>query len=151
MGRSLIASAGYYAVPVLSVKKTSSGRPTVIVDGGLNHLGSPAQAFHKGEANIPILVLKAGKNPLLAGPTEGMSVYGSLCLWHDCLVGHSKVASNIERGDWLVFSNCGSYGLSAAVPFFIGQPLPNEFLLTLDQKIENITASNFKPYHERFV
>ncbi|MCB0362245.1 MAG: hypothetical protein KDD35_05970, partial [Bdellovibrionales bacterium] len=39
IGRSLVADAGYYAAPILTKKETR--HPTIIVNGGVHHLGSP--------------------------------------------------------------------------------------------------------------
>lgn len=62
----------------------------------------------------------------------------------------------IKRGDWILISDCGAYGMTAAVPFFIGQALALEYAFYLDPKkggecrIDAHRQQNFRSYHESF-
>jgi diaminopimelate decarboxylase len=150
IGRTLVGPIGLYAAPVLAHKTTDAGRDILILEGGLQHLGSPFQSFRDKNMELKTWVIRDGKI-LKAPSTKSVSVYGSLCLWHDCLMPHLNVPSSVQRGDWLVFSDAGAYGLTAGVPYFIGQTLPREFGFTIDGKIFDFTNSKFKSYLDAII
>lgn len=152
IGRGLMGSAGLYVVPVLAVKNRNQDRKSVIVNGGLQHLGSPLVSPRVPLKNLqPPCYRKV--NGLWTQLTEKrieVQVAGSLCLSHDTLHPRVLVPESLQRGDRLVFENCGAYGLTAGVPFFIGQDLPQEFLLDTMGVVKNISPKNFIPYHQGF-
>jgi len=127
-GRSLIGTAGCYAAPVLSVKSFNTRRRIVIIDGGLQHLGSPLVSHLLGQKGVLCHALRERRESTAAGdelcPTV---VHGSLCLWHDALHPSLMLPRDLKRGDWLAFAPCGSYGLTAAVSQFISQTPAREF------------------------
>ena len=83
---------------------------------------------------------------------ESASLYGSLCVSHDCLNPRMPMPKDLKRGDWLIFPDCGAYGVTASAPFFIGQSLPNEWACVDSQanslSIKNVFPENFKSYHQ---
>lgn len=126
VGRSITSSCGYYGAPVLSVKQFGADRKTVIIDGGLQHFGSPWVTLRQGPMPMNALFFNSnGKQKKVS--TAKAAIYGSLCLWHDCLHPSFPIPNDIERGDWIVVPNMGAYGLTAGVPLFIGETLPLEF------------------------
>jgi diaminopimelate decarboxylase len=150
IGRSLIGPCGFYGVRVLTKKITDTGRTLVIVEGGLQHLGSPLQTFRDHQNNISALLIRDGKI-IETQDIKSVTIYGSLCLWHDCLVAHIELPTDIKKNDWLVFNNCGAYGLTAGVTHFIGQTLPNEFGLDDNENIVNLTNQSFRSYLEYYL
>lgn len=140
-GRSIVSSCGYYAAPVLSVKQFVPERKTVVIDGGLQHFGSPWVSLRQGPAQMQgSFCDKNGK--LKRGKKEVAAIYGSLCLWHDCLHPSFSVPMDIKRGDWVLVPYMGAYGLTAGVPLFIGETLPLEFYFDGSQFL-NVTHNGF--------
>lgn len=128
VGRALCSSAGYYGAPILAVKNLNynQNQKLLIIDGGLQHLGSPWGTIKGGPLQImPYYFNSSGQ--LLNISKEVALVYGSLCLWHDCLHPRLPIPSVIKRSDWLMMPHMGAYGLTAGVPLFIGENLPREF------------------------
>lgn len=126
VGRSITSSCGYYGAPVLSVKQFGSDRKTVIIDGGLQHFGSPWVTLKQGPMPMNAAFFDSTGKSKKAGSLKA-AIYGSLCLWHDCLHPSFPVPNDIKRGDWILVPNMGAYGLTAGVPLFIGETLPLEF------------------------
>ncbi len=150
IGRALIGPIGYYGVPVLSVKQTDTGADLVIIDGGLQHLGSPLVTMGQSLNSTKSFMVRNGQ---VIEATENKEVLlgGSLCLWHDILHPRLSVPKDIQAGDYLVFENMGSYGLTAGVPHFIGERLAEEWCVdTISPQGRRITAAKFKSYHESF-
>ena len=152
LGRSLVSDVGFYAAQVLSVKP---GRvPTVILNGGVHHLGSPLLSIYSSGEGARVQAITA-QGSEIEGEKVDFAVYGSLCLSHDCLHPKAALPRGIKRGDWVLISDCGAYGMTAAVPFFIGQALALEYAFYLDPKggecrIDDISPQNFRSYHESF-
>ncbi|MBK7889367.1 MAG: hypothetical protein IPJ84_00500 [Bdellovibrionales bacterium] len=144
VGRAMVANAGLYAAQVLSVKNTGRGLRQVIVNGGLQHLGSPFVSLNSPQGTSGVMAFRNGQ-PLEAQGIHEFVVAGSLCLGHDILHPRVAVSSRLRRGDWLVFPKAGAYGVTAGVPYFIGQDLPREFVLQNGKLIET-THKNFKLY-----
>lgn len=147
-GRALCASAGYYSAQVLSVKPAYQQKKIITVDGGLQHLGSPWVSFKQGPLPIEPLYFNMNGEPIIEEGTEGL-VYGSLCLWHDCLHPRITFPKNLKRDDWILVPFMGAYGLTAGVPLFIGEKLPKEFY-NENGKLLDVTHSQFHTYLEGF-
>ncbi len=150
VGRALVASSGTYFAKILAIKKIENGRKVVIIEGGLQHLGSPMVSLNKGLSSLaPIFLSADGAQFEKSEANEEVSVFGSLCLWHDNLHPKILIPPGLRRGDWIGFSMTGAYGLTAGVPHFIGQVLPNEYILE-NNKLLDISAPNFRSYHQSF-
>jgi diaminopimelate decarboxylase len=147
-GRALCASAGYYSAQVLSVKPAYQQKRIVTIDGGLQHLGSPWVSFKQGPLLMEPLYFNAKGEQIVESGTEGL-VYGSLCLWHDCLHPRITFPKNLKRDDWILVPFMGAYGLTAGVPLFIGEKLPKEFY-NENGKLFDVTHSQFHTYLEGF-
>lgn len=148
VGRGLVASSGFYAVPILACKSLDRGGQALIVHGGLQHLGSPFVSFAQKVQDLHATVLRKGQ-VVSAEETQEYLVAGSLCLGHDILHPRLKLPAGLERGDWILFPQAGAYGLSAGVPFFIGQDLPREIVFENGQWRDE-TVQGFKLYQECF-
>ncbi len=151
-GRAIMSDAGYYGAQVLSVKPFHN--PTVILNGGVHHLGSPVLSIFTGNSSANYFFIR-DRRVLKSENNKNYTIYGSLCLSHDCIHPRVEGPKDLQRGDWIVFPECGSYGLTAAVPYFIGQDLPEEYLVELDPcgdnpKIKDVTPQLFRSYHECF-
>lgn len=147
VGRALVAACGFYSVQVLSRKLLDRGGEALIVNGGLQHLGSPFVSLSQKMPEPQVKVIRKGF--WLREETAEFLVAGSLCLGHDILRPRLGLPKNIQPGDWIVFPRAGAYGLSAGVTFFIGQDLPREFIFE-NKKFEDQTLKDFRLYHECF-
>lgn len=142
-GRTIAASAGYYGAKVLSVKNNSTDQKTIIIDGGLQHLGAPWVTLKAGPTRDRPLFYNTRGEELRSDHQSTAAVYGSLCLWQDCLHPRLPVPNNIQRGDWIIMPNLGAYGLTAGVPLFIKSSLPREFIHQ-SGVLKEVTHHNFK-------
>ncbi|EQC44229.1 PLP-dependent decarboxylase [Bacteriovorax sp. Seq25_V] len=116
LGRYAVGDCGFYMSQVID-RKNVRGRDILVLDGGINHIARPAltdQAF-------PCHVFKK-ENPT---STKEFHVHGPLCTALDKL-GVFELPENTDYGDWLVFSQCGAYGFTEAMPFFLCHNLPAE-------------------------
>lgn len=150
IGRALVGPVGYYGVPVLSVKKTDTGADLVIIDGGLQHLGSPLVTMGQSLNSTKTFFVR--NNQMLdSSDQKEVLLGGSLCLWHDILHPRLRVPNDVRVGDYLIFENMGAYGLTAGVPHFIGERIAEEWCIdSQSPQGRNITAAKFKSYHESF-
>ena len=150
VGRGLVGSAGVYGAQVLSVKKWDNGRTSVVVNGGVQHVGSSLRPLYsrKTSEELPeFFSLRQDSNSRLVLNSESTTmegaVFGSLCLGHDVLLAKARLPQGLKRGDWLIFFNAGAYGVTAGVPRFIHQDLPREFLCRLDGELVEVTHHHF--------
>lgn len=150
-GRALCSSAGAYGVQVLSVKESSLKQKIITVDGGLQHLGSPWVTLKGGLLDVnPLFFDSLGVEKFSQDSTEVESlVYGSLCLWHDCLHPRLRIPRDLKRNDWIVVSHMGAYGLTAGVPLFIGEKLPLEYYDDTSS-LADVTHTRFQLYSRGF-
>ncbi|MFC3032942.1 PLP-dependent decarboxylase [Pseudoalteromonas fenneropenaei] len=124
LGRFAVGECGYYVNPVVE-QKTNYGAKQLILAGGINHILRPAvtnQAF-------PCQLLRDSN----ATPSDFL-LHGPLCTALDSLGQHS-LPSDINENDWLVFSQCGAYGFTESMPYFLCHELAAEYVLQQGQVI----------------
>ncbi|CCQ10198.1 Diaminopimelate decarboxylase [Pseudoalteromonas luteoviolacea B = ATCC 29581] len=118
LGRYAVGECGYYVNPVIE-QKTNYGHKQLIVAGGINHILRPAvthQAF-------PSEILRHSE-----APTEPFLIHGPLCTALDSL-GQHTLPGDINEQDWLVFSQCGAYGFTESMPYFLCHELAAEYVM----------------------
>ena len=76
-----------------------------------------------------------------------MTLYGPLCTALDCL-GEHQLASDLNEQDWLVFSQCGAYGFTESMPYFLCHELAAEYILE-QGNIECIRSAEDASYYLR--
>ena len=118
LGRYAVGECGHYANPVVECKQ-NYGQQQVILTGGINHLLRPAVTSQ----DFPAALLRES-----TAPEQAMSLYGPLCTALDCLGEHS-LPSDLNEQDWLVFSQCGAYGFTESMPYFLCHELAAEYVL----------------------
>jgi diaminopimelate decarboxylase len=119
LGRYAIGPFGKYVCDIVD-KKTVQGKNFLVLEGGVHHLVRPALV---GEA-FPVTPLKSTSH---ASPAL-FEVHGPLCTALDHL-GSFHLPSEIEVGESLVFHQCGAYGFTESMPFFLCHDLPAEFVI----------------------
>ncbi|RJE77793.1 diaminopimelate decarboxylase [Pseudoalteromonas sp. MSK9-3] len=118
LGRYAVGEFGHYANPVVE-QKQNYNEHQLIVSGGINHLLRPAvttQAF-------PCTLLRNS-----SAITHSYLIHGPLCTALDHL-GRHTLPSDVNEQDWLVFSQCGAYGFTESMPYFLCHELPAEYVI----------------------
>ena len=118
LGRYAVGECGHYANPVVECKQ-NYGQQQVILTGGINHLLRPAVTSQ----DFPAALLRES-----TAPEQAMSLYGPLCTALDGL-GEHTLPSDLNEQDWLVFSQCGAYGFTESMPYFLCHELAAEYVL----------------------
>ena len=137
LGRYAVGECGHYATPVVE-RKENYNQQQVILSGGINHLLRPAVTSQ----DFPAALLRES-----TAEPAAMTLYGPLCTALDCL-GEHQLASDLNEQDWLVFSQCGAYGFTESMPYFLCHELAAEY--TLEQgNIECIRSAEDANYYLR--
>jgi diaminopimelate decarboxylase len=118
LGRYAVGECGHYANPVVE-RKTNYTQQQVILSGGINHLLRPAVTSQ----DFPVALLRE-----TSAPNQMMSLYGPLCTALDYLGAHA-LPNDLNEQDWLVFSQCGAYGFTESMPYFLCHELAAEYVL----------------------
>jgi diaminopimelate decarboxylase len=118
LGRFAVGTCGHYLTQVVD-RKTVRGRELLVLDGGINHIARPALT----NQSFPCELFRESD-----APTQEFFIHGPLCTALDKL-GSFHLPSDINEGDWLVFSQAGAYGFTEAMPFFLCHNLPAEVVL----------------------
>jgi diaminopimelate decarboxylase len=121
-GRYLTATCGTLLCRVLDVK-ISHGRPVVVLESGINHLGGMS-----GMRRLPpILPDLDGAGDAAGEPMREAIVSGPLCTPLDTW---TKIATIAARpGDLLRVPNVGAYGLTASPLAFLSHQAPIEVVI----------------------
>ncbi|MDN3380392.1 MULTISPECIES: PLP-dependent decarboxylase [unclassified Pseudoalteromonas] len=118
LGRYAVGECGHYATPVVECK-LNYGQQQVILSGGINHLLRPAVTSQ----DFPVQLLRDS-----TAENQAMSLYGPLCTALDCL-GEHQLPNDLNEQDWLAFSQCGAYGFTESMPYFLCHELAAEYVL----------------------
>ena len=118
LGRYAVGECGHYATPVVE-RKLNYGQQQVILSGGINHLLRPAVTSQ----DFPARLLRDS-----TASNQAMSLYGPLCTALDCL-GEHQLPNDLNEQDWLVFSQCGAYGFTESMPYFLCHELAAEYVI----------------------
>ncbi|MDP2636285.1 MULTISPECIES: PLP-dependent decarboxylase [unclassified Pseudoalteromonas] len=122
LGRYAVGECGHYVTPVVE-RKLNYGQQQVILSGGINHLLRPAVTSQ----DFPARLLRDS-----TAPNQAMSLYGPLCTALDCL-GEHHLPNDLNEDDWLAFSQCGAYGFTESMPYFLCHELAAEYVLQNDK------------------
>lgn len=118
LGRYAVGTCGFYLSQVID-KKHVRGKEILVLDGGINHIARPALT----DQSFPAQLLRESNET-----KRTYNVHGPLCTALDKL-GEFELPEDIDEQDWLVFSNCGAYGFTESMPFFLCHNLPAEVLV----------------------
>lgn len=141
-GRYLVGKAGIFRTRIID-KKVSRGKTYLIASGGMNGFLRPAAA------NIAKLYgpVNRGAEPLIscerpcgitvlndASETEEVTITGNLCSGFD-VFARDIVLPKAEVGDYIEFSNAGSYACTLSLREFASQPKVREFFRTVSGEV----------------
>lgn len=118
LGRYAVGPYGHYMTQVIDRKKVR-GVDQLILDGGVNHIVRPAITGQP----FPVELFRK------SSATEmKFQIHGPLCTALDNL-GTLSLPSDTGPGDWLCFHQCGAYGFTEGMPFFLCHNLPAEVIM----------------------
>ena len=118
LGRYAVGDCGVYLAPVVD-RKTSYGEELLVLEGGINHLLRPAIT----DQPFPARLVRSSK----AKPMT-FQVHGPLCTGMDQL-GRFALPGDIGVGDWLQFGQCGAYGFTESMAFFLCHAIAAEVVV----------------------
>lgn len=126
-GRFLVAESGIYATTVL-YRKRIRDKEYAVVDGGMHQnyvlAGGMGQIIKR---NFELDILPASNNNK---PGKLLfTIAGCLCTPQDILATDVTWSREVNPGDYVVFFNCGAYGISASPINFLSHPPPAEFFM----------------------
>lgn len=125
-GRFLVAESGIYATKVLYRKRMRT-EEFAIVDGGMHHnyllAGGMGQVIRRN-FEMDILPGSLREHPEIR--EFRLNIAGRLCTPQDLLATQVVCKHEAHPGDYVVFFNCGAYGLSASPSHFLSHPRPAE-------------------------
>jgi len=115
LGRYAVGEYGCYVSKVVDVKQNYQ-QSILVLQGGINHLLRPAIT----EQPFPVSLLRDSN-----AKAQSFHVHGPLCTSLDKL-GELELPQDVKVGDSLVFTQCGAYGFTESMPFFLCHELPAE-------------------------
>lgn len=122
LGRYAVGPFGTYVTRVQEAK-TVKGEKFLVCEGGAQHMVRPALV---GES-FPVSALRD------SGAAEiKTQVHGPLCTTLDRL-GTYDLPGDLKAGDVLAFGQCGAYGFTESMPFFLCHDLPGEIVRRRDK------------------
>jgi len=120
LGRYAIGPFGKYVTDIVD-RKTVHGVNVLVTEGGVHHLLRPALVGEAFPATLLQSEAKEKKQILF-------EIHGPLCTALDHL-GQFHLSAGTQSGDSLVFHQCGAYGFTESMPFFLCHDLPAEFVV----------------------
>lgn len=115
IGRSMVASSGFYFTSVVDLKSNKYGN-NVILDGGINQLVYYGQTM---AMRIPYFDVYPIRNKI----EKNYNLYGSLCTVNDIIVKNVSL-SELKINDTFIFKNVGAYSSTEGISLFLSRDLP---------------------------
>ena len=134
IGRSIVASSGYYLTRVADLKENKTGK-YAILDGGINHL-----VYYGGSMGMRIPeyeVLNKNKEE------DIVNLFGSLCTINDCILKCAKTPK-LEINDTFIFKNVGAYSVTEGINLFLSRDMPKVLLISNNKEI--LVRDKFNTY-----
>ena len=117
LGRYALGPCGRYYCKVVD-RKDVYGQELLVLEGGINHLLRPA---------LTGTVFPCTLTRHSSATTKVFQLHGPLCTALDHL-GTVSLPDDVKAGDLLQFEQCGAYGFTEAMPYFLCHTLPAEVL-----------------------
>lgn len=114
LGRYVVGPYGCYATSIVD-RKTVRDKELLILAGGVNHLMRSVLT----KQPFPVTALRKSAN------NRVFQLHGPLCTGLDNLGEHS-LPEDITSNEVLLFSQCGAYGFTESMPYFLCHKLAGE-------------------------
>ena len=115
MGRFIATCCGYYVTSVMDVKHTD-GVNYAIVDGGIHQLNYYGQSMGMKKPHMKLVTSNSGEE-------MPWNICGSLCTVNDVILRGISF-TDISKGDYFIFENCGAYSVTECMALFLSRELP---------------------------
>jgi diaminopimelate decarboxylase len=126
-GRFLTGECGLYAVEIVNLKRIDKFT-FAITNGGMHQnyilAGGMGQVIQR---NFEFDVISKYQHKPCS--EYRLTITGKLCTPNDILIRDTPFSKTLNIGDYIVFFNCGAYGLSASPVNFLSHEKPAEIIV----------------------
>ena len=138
-GRFLAASCGFYATPIVEMKKNDS-KNYILVDGGIHHVNYYGRMLGMNEPKVGHIDSRWHDvtNGLGDADDTEYDVVGSLCTVSDVLLKKHKFFMEPLVGDILVFCDAGAYSCTESSVLFLSHEMPGIYALMPNGDIKEL-------------
>lgn len=116
MGRFIASECGYYCTEVVD-RKCNNGSEYAIVDGGIHQVNYYGQTLGMKKPFMDVITCKDSYE------LQKINICGSLCTVNDVILRDVSLPQ-LDKGDILIFKNCGAYSITEGMALFLSRELP---------------------------
>lgn len=116
MGRFIASECGYYCTEVVD-RKCNNGSEYAIVDGGIHQINYYGQTLGMKKPFMDVITCNDSYE------LQKINICGSLCTVNDVILRDVSLPQ-LDKGDILIFKNCGAYSITEGMALFLSRELP---------------------------
>lgn len=116
MGRFIASECGYYCTEVVD-RKCNNGSEYAIVDGGIHQINYYGQTLGMKKPFMDVITCNDSYG------LQKINICGSLCTVNDVILRDVSLPQ-LDKGDILIFKNCGAYSITEGMALFLSRELP---------------------------
>lgn len=116
MGRFIASECGYYCTEVVD-RKCNNGSEYAIVDGGIHQVNYYGQTLGMKKPFMDVITCNDSYE------LQKINICGSLCTVNDVILRDVSLPQ-LDKGDILIFKNCGAYSITEGMALFLSRELP---------------------------
>lgn len=116
MGRFIASECGYYCTEVVD-RKCNNGSEYAIVDGGIHQVNYYGQTLGMKKPFMDVITCNDTYE------LQKINICGSLCTVNDLILRDVSLPQ-LDKGDILIFKNCGAYSITEGMALFLSRELP---------------------------
>lgn len=116
MGRFIASECGYYCTEVVD-RKCNNGSEYAIVDGGIHQINYYGQTLGMKKPFMDVITCNNSYE------LQKINICGSLCTVNDVILRDVSLPQ-LDKGDILIFKNCGAYSITEGMALFLSRELP---------------------------
>lgn len=124
MGRFIASECGYYCTEVVD-RKCNNGSEYAIVDGGIHQINYYGQTLGMKKPFMDVITCNNSYE------LQKINICGSLCTVNDVILRDVSLPQ-LDKGDILIFKNCGAYSITEGMALFLSRELPTVIFYNKD-------------------
>lgn len=124
MGRFIASECGYYCTEVAD-RKCNNGSEYAIVDGGIHQINYYGQTLGMKKPFMDVITCNDSYE------LQKINICGSLCTVNDVILRDVSLPQ-LDKGDILIFKNCGAYSITEGMALFLSRELPTVIFYNKD-------------------
>lgn len=124
MGRFIASECGYYCTEVVD-RKCNNGSEYAIVDGGIHQINYYGQTLGMKKPFMDVITCNDSYE------LQKINICGSLCTVNDVILRDVSLPQ-LDKGDILIFKNCGAYSITEGMALFLSRELPTVIFYNKD-------------------